>query len=223
MTTPWLRFSGATLTLLMLLAAAFGIGRATTGGAIAQDSVSRVTPPSSAGLLRRLSESADAFRTGDTVFLVASDTGNYEVVGGFATMEQARRALVGRNSSYHIYPTLTQSDIRGQTLATLPGCYKNDITTAWVCPPKLGGVALKALRMSDVEFIEVTFRLRQGAQGEPVQLRLSADSVSSMVFTVDAYDRFIAPYYLKMFGPAFVKGQRDTVLMVARSASPAGR
>lgn len=217
MTTPWLRVSGATLTLLVLVGAAYGIGRATTGTAIVQDSVSRVTPPPSAGLLRRLAESADAFRTGDTVFLVASDQEYYNVVGGFSTREQARRAIVGLNSSYHIYPTRTKPDIAGQPLAFMPGCYKNDITTLYVCPPKVG---VKALRMSDVEFIDVTFRLKPGVQGEPMQLRLSADSVSAMIFTVDAYDRFIAPYYLRMFGPNFVKYQRDSVLMFAGTARP---
>lgn len=211
----WLRFFAGALALLILVAAASRLGRATSGASFAPDSLSPPPPPS-ASLLHRLAESADAYRNGDTVYLVASDRLPYDVVGGFASFEQAREASQGKDDSYHTYPVLTEPDVRGRAMAVLPGCYKNDITTQWVCPKF---PVTQALRMSDVEFIDVVYRLRAGA---PVTVRLRADSVSAMIFTVDAFDRFIVPYYTKLFGPARVKLMRDSVLAFAATAGPSG-
>jgi hypothetical protein len=167
-------------------------------------------------LLHRLAESADAYRNGDTVYLVASDRFPHEVIGGFSSIEQARAAFLGKGHTYHIYSVRTEPDVRGRAMAILPGCYKNDITTQWVCPKS---PVTQALRMSDVEFIDVIYRLRAGA---PVTVSLRADSVSAMIFTVDAFDRFIVPYYTKLLGPERVKQMRDSVLAFAATAGPSG-
>jgi len=213
----WLKLSAGTLALLILIAAATRFGQATSGASVVQDSTPSSPPPPSAALLHRLAESADAFRTGSTVYLLVSDSLPYDVVGGFTSIEQARAAYRGRDHSYHIYPVQTAPDVRGQAMTILPGCYKNDITTRWVCPVM---PTMRALRLSDVQDIEVTYRLRGGR--EPVSVRLSADSVSAMIFTLDAFDRFIVPYYTKLFGPERADQMRDSMLTFAKTAEPTG-
>jgi len=74
--------------------------------------------------------------------------------------------------------------------------------------------------MSDVLSIDVTYRLRGGA---PVQVSFAPDSISAMFLTMDAFDRFVVPYYTKLFGPAYVARMRDSVLAFAATAEPRTR
>src|SRR5215471_8860798 len=202
-----MKVAGVVTGLSVLAIGAVRLGAAATTVAQGKEQAPQgpTQPVLSAGLLRRLAESADAYRTGDTVYLVASDSFPYQVVGGFPTAEQAR--VLVRSPGYHVYAVRTPADITGRPPVILTGgCYKNDITTQWVCP-KLA--TAKAVRAADVRQIEVVFRLRNG---DSMTVPLAADSISAMVFTVDAFDRFIAPYYLRLFGPAYVARMRESLL-----------
>lgn len=214
----WMRPGGTLLALVIFAAAAFRLGRGAV--APAAETASAAQPEygaPSARLLHRLAESADAYRTGETVYLVASDTFPYTVVGGFDSLEQARRLLPRMGPAYHVYPVHTPTDLPGRELAILPGCYKNDITTLWVCPK---APLTRALRMSDVRRIDVIYRLNAG---DSLMASYAADSISAMIFTVDAFDRFIVPYYTKLFGPAYAARMRESVLAFAATAEPRSR
>lgn len=169
------------------------------------------SPPPSAGLLRRLAEAADAFRTGDTTYVVARDVApDYSVLGGFETRPRALDAARVAGARYRVYPTLTARDIASQEMVILPGCYKNFRTTQWICPPKDSTVGPMMAR--DVERIEITFVRRTG---RPVRVSLPAEQVGAAIFTIDAFDRLVAPYYGRLFGHARVQRMRDSLLAYA--------
>jgi hypothetical protein len=215
MTAPrWLKLPAAAAAVFILLAAAFRLGLGRTGATGPQPSVT--TPPPSAALLRRLAESADAYRTGDTVYLVASDTFPYRVVGGFPSANLADTIAKQSGMHYHVYPAATPPDSMGFEMVILPGCYKNNVTTMWICPK----IPARPPRLSDVEEIEVTYRLRVG---DPIVVRLQPDSVGALIFTIDAFDRFMVPYYTRLFGPAYVQRLRENLLAYAATSRPSPR
>lgn len=226
MNTPhWLSRTGSAMILAIFVGGAYGhgYGRNSTvsrapsvpGGDSGLANPEQQLPPQSATLLHRLAESADAFRTGETVYLVASDSFPHPVLGGFATRGEAASLARQAGPSFHVYPVRTPRDLAAQEQVILPGCYKNDITTQYVCPRE---PTMRALRLSEMRDIVVVYRLRSG---DSLRMSISADSVSAMMFTIDAFDRFIVPYYVKLFGPAYVARMRDSVLRYAGTAGAA--
>ena len=220
----WLTFAGTAVALVLGLAG-YGWAR---GAARGSESAARSTawpdnpPPPSAGLLRRLAESADAFRTGEVVYLVAQDVAPYyTVLGGYRSRDSAMSVarMVDRGAhDWWIYSTKTAPTISGMAAEILPGCYKNDRTTQWVCPPRDSTTsrAAVAMRASDVARINITFIRLRGLR--PVTISIPAESISVAVFSIDAYDRFIVPYYTRLFGPARVAATRDSLLEYVRSS-----
>lgn len=215
----WLMLAG-TATALVLGVTAFSWAR---GGAVVDTGqASENPPPPSAGLLRRLAESADAFRNGRVVYLVAQDSGNYAVRGGFDTREAALRMARTAGSGWYVYPTLTAYDkATGGTpvmMSILPGCYKDTMTTEWICPPTDStGAATLAMRLQDVVRINVTFVRRTG---RPVTVQIAPEHAGATIYTIQDFDRFIVPYYARLFGPAYAARMRETLLsFVARSTS----
>lgn len=159
-------------------------------------------PPPSATLLRRLAESADAYRTGDTVFFVASTVFPNRVVGGFSSRATAAAIAHTVGPTYYVYATQTSPTTPIEAFS-LP-CYKNTRTTAWVCD--------SSAPSSQVVEIAVMLRLRDG---RTLTRRLSPDSAGVVTFTLEAFDKFIVPYYTRLFGPAYAAQMRDSVVAQA--------
>ena len=178
----------------------------------AQDSPPREgeTPPLSASLLRRLASSADAFRTGEPIYIVASEEFPHDVVGAFPNEEVAQHEATVAGGGFHVYgPFETPMDMAGMEplpLAVVP-CFKDDITTRWTCPRALGARS-PVFGWDELDSISVRFYPR----GEPpVSLAFTVPWPSAIVFTMDAFDRFIVPYYTGLFGPEYVAGMRDSL------------
>lgn len=168
-------------------------------------------PPPSAALLRRLAASADAFRNGQPVFVVASEVYPHDVVDVYTDREAANLAADSAGIDFHAYgPFVTPQD------AALPlivlGCYKDDITTRYVCPPTMGGGLDPVFRMEEVDSLRITFF--SNLRG-PISIDM-ARPPSSVIFTLDAFDRFIAPYYLHLFGPEYVVQMREQMMDYVR-------
>ena len=170
------------------------------------------TAPPSAALLRRLASSADAFRNGDTVYVVASEVFPHDVVDVYMDFERARFVADSAGLDFGVFgPFVTPPDSAPE-LPQLPlavvGCYKDDITTRYECPELTGGPQDPVFRMEDVDSINVTFFSRERG---PVSVNMTRPP-STTVYTLDAFDRFIAPYYLRLFGPEVVLEMRQEMI-----------
>ena len=214
----WLMLAG-TATALVLGVTALSWARGGAAGSLIQDADH--PPPPSAGLLRRLAESADAFRTGSTVYLVAQDSGTYTVLGGFSSPDTALRfAQHAAGHNWYVYPTQTPPDSGSGSLvmSILPGCYKDTRTTTYVCPPKDStGAPTVAMRLQDVARIYVTFVRRTG---RPITIPIDPAHAGATIYTIQDFDRFIVPYYTRLFGPAYAARLRgDLITFVRRSTT----
>lgn len=214
----WLRLAG-TAAALVLGVTAFAFARGDpkeTVGAVQDDH-----PPPSAGLLRRLAESADAYRTGRVVYLVAQDSGYFPVLGGFPTRDEALAALrTAVGGKWYVYPTMTPTDYSGGAplaQAVLPGCYKDTKTTLWVCPPK---DSLRAMSLEELQRIDITFVRRTG---RPTTVSLDPARAGATIYTLQDFDRFIVPYYTRVFGPARAARMRDDLLSYVRQSMDSAR
>jgi hypothetical protein len=212
----WLTLAG-TAVALVLGVTAFSWARGSghmRPPSVPQDSA---PPPPSAGLLRRLAESADAFRTGRVVYLVAQDSGNYNVLGGFYSPDSANNLARTSGPTWHVYATKTPQDGydgTGFVQIILPGCYKDTRTTRWVCPTTDSSRApASAMRLQDVTRIDVTFVRRAG---RPLTVRMDPEHAGATIYTIQDYDRFIVPYYTRLFGPEYAARQREELLTFVR-------
>ena len=211
----WLRLAG-TAAALVLGVTAFALARGDPPNTIQDDH-----PPPSAGLLRRLAESADAYRTGRVVYLVAQDSGYFPVLGGFASRDEALAAT--RNAAggkWYVYATMTPTDYSGGTplaQAVLPGCYKDTKTTLWVCPPK---DSLRVMALDELDRIDITFVRRTG---RPTTVSLDPAHAGATIYTLQDFDRFIVPYYTRVLGPAQAARMREDLLSYVRRSLDAGK
>ena len=181
------------------------------------------TGPPSAALLRRLASSADAFRNGDTVYVVASEVFPHEVVDVYMDFERARFVADSAGLDFGVFgPFVTPPDSAPE-MPQLPLavvlCYKDDITTRYVCPPLAGGPGDPVFRMENVDSINVTVFSRERG---PVSVNMTRPP-STTVYTLDAFDRFIAPYYLRLFGPEVVLEMRQEMIDYIREGLGLGR
>lgn len=162
--------------------------------------------PPSAALLRRLASSADAFRNDDTVYVVASYVFPHEVVDVYADIESARFAADTAGPDFDVFgPIVTPTDF-ALPLAVV-GCYKDDITTRYVCPP-LTGQEIPVFRMEEIDSVRLTFFSNERG---PVSVNVVRPP-SEFILSLDAFDRFIAPYYLHLFGPEVVLQMRQEMV-----------
>ena len=215
----WLMLAGTAAALVLGVTAYSWARGGVTADSFAQDPDH--PPPPSAGLLRRLAESADAFRTGSTVYLIAQDSGNYAVLGGFSTRDSALALARVAGGNWYVYPTQTPPDGGSLPMVILPGCYKDTRTTRWICPTMDSSRATApAMRVQDVQRIEVTF-IRRG--GKRTTVSIDPEHAGATIYTIQDFDRFIVPYYTRLFGPAYAARLRDELLgFVRRSLMESG-
>jgi hypothetical protein len=138
----------------------------------------------SATMLRVLAETADEFRTGSPVYLVAAFPFPHKVIGGFTTRAGADSARAAAGSSYGVFgPYLTAED--------------PDVEGA----PKVISVRVELESAGGREVVEV-----------------NPDTVDALFFSQSAYDKFVTPYYSRVYGPAFAL----ELLEVSRKKRPKG-
>lgn len=191
-----------TATSIVYLATA-----ACTLAAAAAEAQCDAAPPLSASLLRRLASTADAFRTDSAIYIVASEEAPHEVLGTFAACDSAKAVLREAGTGFHTYgPFITPRDEGTLPLVVLP-CWKDDITTRWECPYTIEGQS-PVVPFSDADSVRLT--IYSHTRG-PLRLTLPQPP-SAFVLTFDAFDRFIVPYYTRLFGPAFVAQMRQDLI-----------
>lgn len=217
--TGWLQSAGTAVALALgIMAFSWARGVARPGPNDRGGWSQWPAAPPSAGLLRRLAESADAFRTGQVVYIVAKDSGTYPVLGVFPAFPVADSARGRAGGGWAVYPTLTRPDAGITAQIILPGCYKDYRTTWWICPPADSAFTppkpFPAMRLQDLRRVEIRFVPRTGG---PVTVSVAPQNLGATIYTIDAFDRVIVPYYTRLFGPAHAARMRDSLLAYVRN------
>jgi len=73
------------------------------------------------------------------------------------------------------------------------------------------------MRLQDVAKIYVTFVRRRG---RPITIPIDPAHAGATIYTIQDFDRFIVPYYTRLFGPAYAARLRgDLITFVRRSTA----
>jgi hypothetical protein len=158
-------------------------------------------PPMPASLAFRMAEAADAFRTGAPVW-IAADTAYPHVVREVYTdsapgVSPPGAALGG--------PYVTPPDFGLPMEVILPCPHQSRPYSKYPCGrwPDFSPIPGQA-----IAGIDLKLRLESG---DSLDWQFSADSVDAIFFTMSAFDRFVAPYYARSYGPEYAAALRDSV------------
>jgi hypothetical protein len=171
------------------------------------------TPAISAGLLRRLAAAADGYRTGEPIWIVASLSEPYSIVGVYSNPEDARRRARSLSGVDFFGPYVTPRDA-GRPAAFVPirhfwpTIYMFDMLDSgpmWR-PPEYPWL------LSDIDSMVITAYNRNGRAWRGS----TRGDVDAVFFTLPAYDKFVAPYYAQLSGLDVASRMRDSLLQYIR-------
>ncbi|HXV87406.1 MAG TPA: hypothetical protein VD793_11925, partial [Gemmatimonadales bacterium] len=168
-----------------------------------------------ATLAKRLAEALDGFREGGRVWIVASYEFDHAVAGIFTDLSEAQAVARRVGGEYDTFGPFLQDRDLGREPRFLIECH-DPPTRDW-CPwyPPADTV-LQLVRDVDSVRIEV-FR------GGDISIRrtFSPRRVDALFFSLSALDKFVYPYYARLFGVDYAKGLRDSlVARMQRSRVP---
>ena len=201
---------------LMVMVAGMVVGGAIQPrGLAAQD-----TTMMSATLLRRLAEAVDGQRNNRAGWVVIQQQFPHDVKGVYFTAPLAA-AAASRLTGYTVRgPFSTPSDSGTRTVLyavdPCPGVHDSfsqcpDTTH----PGTLAAVA--TVPQDEVDRIVVTI---YGRRGDPLRRRFPGSSVDAVFFTLPAIDKFVMPYYTRLYGPDVAAQMRAAyVRQVTRAAA----
>jgi hypothetical protein len=148
-------------------------------------------PPISASLLRRLAEAADGYRSGKPVFIVATATPPHDVDPVYAVYEDASKAKLG--------------------VAKAGASYR-------VFGPYVTG--RDRFKGKPAEVVSITVKLQTEAR-ETSTVTVDPQAYDLLVWTLPALDKFVIPYYARIYGAEQANQLREDYLRNA-SISPLG-
>ena len=128
-----------------------------------------------ATMLRVLAETADEFRTGVPVFLVAAYQFPHRVLGGFPTRAAADSARAAAGAGHGVF-----------------GPYVTPAEPAPDSTPKVISVRLEIETMGTRRIVNV-----------------NPDTVDALFLSLSAYDKFVIPYYTRVYGAEFALELRE--------------
>jgi hypothetical protein len=179
--------------------------------------------PMSAGLARVLAETADGLRDGQPHWIVANPRYPYKVSGVFPTEAAARASLVPGQGDVVTGPWITPPgfDPPGYDLGPLPpgpiviiGCKHMLMPIPSIMGPYCPN---RILRLPDIE--ELVLVIRTGR--ETIRVNLMEEGTADAVFlTPSSLDKFVLPYYSRVYGPAFAKEMGDSIRARAARLRP---
>lgn len=194
--------AGATLALTLILTRSAPVARAAF-----PIERWRSEEPMSAGLLRRLAEAADGYRTGERIWIVARTQEPYQIVGIFTDTVEAAQTKATMQGVDFYGPFLTQRDFnRRVALVPVrhrpPTIYSLDSLASWRLPPN-------PLFIDDVDSIVVL-----AYDGRTVAWHGSAPGrdIDAVFFTLAAQDKFVFPYYTSVSGLDVALRMRENVV-----------
>lgn len=159
-------------------------------------------------LLRRLADAADAFRTGNPIWIVADPNLPHDISGVYNTLAEADAdpSLGTGYTRYGPFVTPPDSGVVRQAFAVC--MHTRRPYSQWMCPPAGGRLALDSV-------ISIQFTVNAVGR-EPMQLSISPDSVDVLFFTLSAFDKYLLPYYTSAYGPRYSATLRDSIAAAIR-------
>src|SRR6266567_2095520 len=154
----------------------------------------------SASLLRRLAEAVDGYRSGDTLFVVAAWRFPHDVAGVFANRRQALEIARRRGVDYGVFgpyfaPPDSGNEMMVYSLQFCPGLHDPD---SW-CPDTTFALS-QTVPYANIKDITITIHAKEGASVERV---LAPGQVDAVFFTLSAIDKFVMPYYTRVYGAQY--------------------
>ncbi len=165
----------------------------------------------SAGLLRRLAAAADAYRTGEPVWVVASANKPYQVEGVYEDLSEARRhtRFIPGGQVFGPYVTPLDEDrvmIFVPTRHVDPTIYMLDSSPGWALPST-------PWAMARVDSVVITaYNHGETWRG------FSRGNVDAVFFTLSAFDKFVSPYYSALSGADVATQMRQPIVQYIRRA-----
>ena len=169
----------------------------------------------SASLLRRLAEALDGYRSGDTLFVVAAWRFPHTVAGVFANSRQALEIARRRGVDFGVFgpyyaPPDSGNEMMLYALGGCPGLHEPD---SW-CPDTMFALS-QTVPLASIRDITITIHRKDGGAAERVLAPGDADAV---FFTLSAIDKFVMPYYTRVFGAQYAADVRAAYLRGLRAS-----
>jgi hypothetical protein len=200
-----------------------GVTLVLTLGLTGPEPVARAAPLSerkpdeamSAGLLRRLAEAADGYRTGERIWIVARTEAPYQIVGIFTDTIGAARAKGTAPGVDFFGPFVTPRDYNRAVLLVPvrhrpPTIYGLDTLASWRLPEP-------PLFMDDLDSVVITAYNRRGVAWHG---SAPGRDIDAGFFTLAAQDKFVFPYYSSVSGLDAALRMRESVADYIRRAPP---
>jgi len=168
---------------------------------LAQEAVPPDHPAIRGSLAMRFGEAADAFRTGQPVWILADTVFPHEIAGVYDDPRDAP-SVEGHLLSG---PYVTPPDFGSDRERTVICFHLKRPYSRYVCSGRLG---LPALRPVEIDSITLTVTTTDG-RSFPLTLPRDFDA---MFVGVAAFDRFAAPYYSGSYGVDYAKRLRDEII-----------
>jgi hypothetical protein len=169
----------------------------------------------SASLLRRLAEAVDGYRSGDTLFVVAAWRFPNGVAGVFRNPREATEVARRRGVAYGVFgpyfaPPDSGNEMMLYSLQPCPGLHEPD---SW-CPDTTFALS-QAVPYANIKDITITIHAKDGASVERV---LAPGEVDAVFFTLSAIDKFVMPYYMRVYGAQFTADMRAAYVRSLRAS-----
>jgi hypothetical protein len=166
--------------------------------------------PMSASLLRRLAEAAAGFPDISNIWIVMDPEPPHDMLGlYYMSREEAERERNNNAPSYGVYgPFTTQNTLRREIDVYFMAC-KNK-WTEYTCRP---GEPI-GWRSDEIDSLKIL--LFSGADTATERTFRGDSIVEAIVFGPRAYDRFMFPYNIRVFGAARANAMRDSIFTELR-------
>jgi hypothetical protein len=209
------RSMGGWSALVVMVIGIFVAGTVAPRAAAGQD-----TTQLSASLLRRLAEAVDGQRNNRAVWVVIQRQFPHDVKGVYYSSLQATE-VSSRLVGYSVRgPFFTPPDSGTRTVLyavdPCPGVHDSFSQCPDTTHPGTAS-AVATIPQEDVDSIVVTIYARRGP---PLRRGFAGSSVDALFFTLPAIDKFVMPYYTRLYGPDLAAQMRSAyVRQITRAAS----
>ena len=168
----------------------------------------------SASLLRRLAEAVDGYRSGETLFVVAAWRFPHGVAGVLRNPREATEIARRRGVEYGVFgpyfaPPDSGNEMMLYALNPCPGLHEPD---SW-CPDTTLALS-QAVPYANIKDITITIHAKEGPAVERV---LAPREVDAVFFTLSAIDKFVMPYYARVYSAQYAADMRATYLRSLRA------
>ena len=169
--------------------------------------------PMSASLARVLAETADRLRDGRPHWIVADPRPPHNVLGVFPTDSLARARLVEAVGFRVFGPFLSEPLLGLPPNAVFLKCKHMLFPIASQMEPYC---PFRIIRWDDLLEMSLTFRTAT----DTVVYDLKRDGSDAVFLTASSIEKFVLPYYARIYGPAYAKTMWDSVTARAARLRP---